>query len=844
MSLDPGPPAPSTADSGMSSPAASPSALALRAISKAYPGVQALRDVDLEVLAGEVHALVGENGAGKSTLMGVAAGSVEPDAGQVWICGTPLTSADPALSRELGVAIVYQTPALLPDLSVAENFYLGMPSGARPRMGELAAATRAALQRVSLVIDPGTRVARLTVAQRHLLEIAKALAARPQVLILDEPTEPLGREEVERLFATVRELAGQGIAVVYISHRLPDVRRIADRITVLRDGQSRGTFAANAVSEDDIVRLIVGRPVDLAFPPKAAGDAQAPRLELAGFSGDGFAEVTASIHAGQIVGLAGVEGNGQREFIRALAGLQASEGELRLDGRRLSLRSPRGAAHAGMAFMPADRHRESLLMAMSVRENAALLSLPEYAQGGFVNRRREASAVRDQVSALDVRTPSLETSVGSLSGGNQQKVVLARSLLAEPSVLLADEPTQGVDAGSRLQIYRVLRSSAEQGAAVVVLCSDGIELEGLCDRVLVFSRGQVVRELTGPEVTEENIAHAALTATRTRAHREHASGGRWASRFLGRSEYAPAAILALFMLVLGAYTASRSGNYLTSANFQSYFLLLSALGFIALGQFIVVMLGGIDLSVGPLSGFLLVLSSFIVTPGGVGLWIGALALLGAAIAVGLTNGLLIRAVRINPVVATLVTYFVLQGLSLLLRPTTGGEIDEAAVRTITTIVGWVPISVIVLAVLAIVLEVALRRTRWGLQLRAVGSDEAAAHRLGMKTGRVYVAAYVACAVLTFCGGVMLMAQLGTGDPNAGVNYTLTSIAAVVLGGASIFGGRGAFVGALLGAALLQQITNVTPFLNLGQAWQYWLPGALTLIAAAVYSRARKSEAAS
>jgi ribose transport system ATP-binding protein len=818
-------------------------ALRLRGIDKAYPGVQALQDVDLEVLAGEVHAVVGENGAGKSTLMGVAAGSVQPDAGTVEICGAALGSADPGISRELGVGIVYQTPAVLPDLTVAENFFLAMPSDTRPRMKDLPGATRDALARVDLDIDPGTRVVRLSVAQRHLFEIAKALAAQPRILILDEPTEPLGGNDVESLFAKVREVAAEGMAVVYISHRLPDVQQIADRITVLRDGRSRGTFAARGISEQEIVRLIVGRPVDLAFPSKTRNGERTPRLEISDFSGDGFSGVSTTIHAGEIVGLAGVEGNGQREFIRALAGLEPSEGGLRLDGDALKLRDAGSAAHAGVVFMPADRHREGLLMSMSVRENAALMSLSDYSRAGFVNPSREAAAVGQQVAQLDVKTPSLETPVQSLSGGNQQKVVLGRSLLAKPSLLLADEPTQGVDAGARLEIYRVLRSSADDGAAVVVFSSDGIELQGLCDRVLVFSRGRIVRELVDDEVTEENITRTALTATETRDREVHESQPNAARRFVERSDYAPAAILAVVMLALGLYTSTRSGTYLTVDNFQSYFLLLSALGFIALGQSIVVMIGGIDLSVGPLTGFLLVLASFIVTPDGAGLVVGLPVLLAVALLVGLINGLLIRAVKINAVVATLVTYFILQGLSLLLRPTTEGQIDETAVEYITLVLGWVPYSVLILVALAIALEVALRRTRWGLELRAVGSNEESARRLGTKTNRVSLMAYVACSALTFGGGVMLMAQLGIGDPTAGINYTLASIAAVVLGGASIFGGRGAFIGALFGAALLQQITNVTPFLNLGQAWQYWLLGALTLLAAAIYSKARKAEAA-
>ncbi|HEX7524782.1 MAG TPA: sugar ABC transporter ATP-binding protein [Gaiellaceae bacterium] len=492
--------------------------LKLSDVVKTYPGVVALKGVSFEVTEGEVHALVGENGAGKSTLMAVAAGSTLPDSGSVEIGGRPLDPPTPAAAQALGLAVVYQHLSILEDLTVAENMVFAMPRHLRPPVARAAAWTQEMLNAIGARIDPAARVTELSIADRQLLEIAKALALESHVLVLDEPTESLTPAEAERLFEQIRSITDHGTAVVYISHRLPEVRRVADRITVLRDGETRGTVRASEVSESDVLRLVIGRSVDQAFPAKAAvrEDAQ-PLLHVAGLSGPRFRDVDLEVAPGEVVGLAGVEGNGQREFLRALAGLLPSQGEVRLGGSPVDTGDPGKVRRAGIVHLPGDRHAEGLLLQLSVRENTTLLSLPNVARNGFVQRRRETAVVSEQIAQLNVRTPSSETPVSSLSGGNQQKVLFARSLLAEPTVLLADEPTRGVDAGARIEIYQVLRNVADAGKAVVVLSSDVVELQGLCDRVLVFSRGEIVRSLEGDEITEENITGAAITST---THRE------------------------------------------------------------------------------------------------------------------------------------------------------------------------------------------------------------------------------------------------------------------------------------------------------------------------------------
>ena len=817
--------------------------LRLSDVVKTYPGVVALRGVSFEVLEGEVHALVGENGAGKSTLMAVAAGSTLPDSGSVEIGGRPMEQPSPAAAQELGLAVVYQHLSILEDLTVAENMTLAMPKRLRPAVSHVSAWTRGRLAAVAPHIDPAARVTELSVADRQLLEIAKALALESRVLVLDEPTESLTRAEAERLFAQVRTITESGTAVVYISHRLPEVQRVADRITVLRDGETRGTLAAGA-AEAEILQLIIGRSVEQVFPPKAgvAVEAATPLLRVEALSGPRFHEVSLDVAAGEIVGLAGVEGNGQRELLRALAGLLPAQGAVSLRGRPVSSGDPSRANAAGIVHLPGDRHAEGLFLPLSVRENTSILALPRVSRFGFVQPRLEQASASHEIEQLSVRTPSIETPVSSLSGGNQQKILFARSLLAEPDVLLADEPTRGVDAGARIEIYQLLRAEAEAGRAVVVLSSDVVELQGLCDRVLVFSRGEIVRSLSGEEITEENITGAAITSARTRESLAARARRALRARRFAAGDYLPSVVLAVLILGLGAYTTLSHGLFLSAFNFRSMLLITSALVLVSLGQLIVLLTGGIDLSVGPLTGLVVVVFSFFAAEGQSGgrLALGILAVIGVALLVGLTNAALVRVFRLASVLATLATYIAIQGVSLLLRSEPGGYLRSGITSGLRTSWGWVPVAFIAACMLAVACELVLRFTRFGLELRAVGSDETRAHRLGARVNLTHVSAYVLCSLFAAAGGMMLAAQVGVGDARVGVNYTLTSITAVVLGGASIFGGRGSFIGALLGAVLIQEIITSTTFLQIGIAWQYYLPGLLILIGAGVYSRARQT----
>jgi ribose transport system ATP-binding protein len=814
----------------------------LSGISKNYSGVAALTDVSFDVRPGEVHALLGENGAGKSTLMNVASGTTQPDAGTITVGGEAVAALTPPIATSLGIAIVHQHPAVLEDLTVAENIRLAVPSEFLKGAGSRKQAMQAMLDDVGSTAHLEDRVGNLTIAQKHLLELAKALVMKPRVLILDEPTAPLGQASVDLLFERVRAAAAAGTAIVYITHRLAEIRLIAQRVTVLRDGKYRGTSNVEDVTDDELLSWIVGRQLDSTFPPKHQPTATAGEyLSISGLTGDGFTDVSVTAQTGEIVGVAGVVGNGQSELMAALAGLGRFDGSVRIHSEPRTSKDQRDRA----AYMPADRHREGLMMTLSVRENAAVVALKRFTKGIFVSTGAEVSDIGRELTELAVKAPNMDANVASLSGGNQQKVVMARALLSEPSIVIADEPTQGVDVGARAEIYRILREVAEDGTPVVVNSSDAKELEGLCDRVIVMSRGHVVKELAGDEVTEERIVSAAVSATAHSAKGEGATAARSSriKRFL-QGDYSPVLILAIVILVLGAYVYSTNDRYFTAFNITAIQGLVASLGFIAMGQTIALMSGGIDLSVGPLAGFLVVIASFFVGADSSisQIMLGFVLMLLAATLTGTVNGFLIRYGKFTPVAATLAVYIGLQGLSYVLRDGPDGIINSSITGVIKTKVGPFPVAFLTLVAFAFALEFALRYSRWGLTLRAVGSNEEAARRVGVRVNRTVMMAYIAVSLCVFIGGLMLMAQIGIGDPSQGANFTLTSITAVVLGGTSLLGGRGTFIGTLLGAGLIIQVLNATTFLGLDQWSTYFFQGTLIVVAAIVYSQVRGKRA--
>ena len=488
----------------------SPVVLSLRGVSKAFGAVQALRDVTFDCREGEIHCLVGENGSGKSTLLGIASGFLSPDGGEVEIGGRRRRRGSPAEARRLGLGIAYQTYSHVLPLSVAENLYLAVQNEERPAYGRMEKWATSTLEEFGLDVPVRARIGSLSLAQRQLLEVVKSLLAKPKVLLLDEPTTALGPQEVDQLHTLVKERSRAGVGIVYVSHRLPEVLEIADRISVLRDGVKQGTFEAAGMTEDGLVVHMIGRPLELAFPERD-GEGRQPEvlLDISGLRGERFGPIDLKVEKGEILGLAGAEGNGQVQFLRALAGVERPSGSASCDGAELDTKSPLAALRAGVVLLSGDRTSESLFPVLSVRTNTTIQVLRSVGRLGFLWRRRERRTVDEMARRLRIRMASIEQPVQSLSGGNQQKVSLTRPFLrGEVKLILADEPTQGVDVGARFDIYEALRAKANEGVTLIVKSSDPLELAGLCDRVVVMSRGRIVDEIQGDELGERRIVEA------------------------------------------------------------------------------------------------------------------------------------------------------------------------------------------------------------------------------------------------------------------------------------------------------------------------------------------------
>lgn len=487
--------------------------LVFHRIRKSFGAVQALRGVDFDLRRGEVHALLGENGAGKSTLIKVATGAHAPDGGSMMINGERQARLTPSLAHSLGIACIYQQPALFPDLSVAENLALRLePPRSFRRVDWAARKTMAArlLARVGAEIAPDTLVNELSMPEQQLVEIAAAVGADARIVIMDEPTASLTRREQERLYGIVRALKADGIGVIYISHRLEEIVALADRVTVLRDGSSIGTFDVREVTEADLIRLMVGREVTHLYPPPV-GQPGSEVLKVDNLSNAacGVRNVSFAVRAGEVFGLAGMVGAGRTELARVLFGLTpADTGTISLNGMNVDIRSPDAALRHGIAYVPEDRRRHGVVLEMPVAQNITLAARRRFFPGGWLRDRIEAEAAGDFVRRLSIKTAGIDAPVGSLSGGNQQKVSLSRWLATEPKLLILDEPTQGVDVGAKSEIHALIRRFAGTGLAVIMISSDLPEILGMSDRIGVMRGGELKAILPGNSSATEVMAAA------------------------------------------------------------------------------------------------------------------------------------------------------------------------------------------------------------------------------------------------------------------------------------------------------------------------------------------------
>jgi ribose transport system ATP-binding protein len=491
----------------------------MEGVSKRYGGVRALEKAELTVTAGRIHAILGENGAGKSTLIKIMAGVVAPDEGRMAIDGREVGFASPAEANAAGIACIFQELSLIPDLSVADNIVISNPPtrfGMIDRRAQRRIAEEALARAGAEDIHPLARVKDLPLSRRQIVEIAKALVRKPRILILDEATSALTASDVAKIFAVLKRLRAEGLALLYISHRMHEIAELADDCTVFRNGRNVASYQAGSKSDNEVVELMIGREYSHVFPPKPVTGSivRKPVLECRNLSWtDRLRDISLTVGAGEVVGLGGLDGQGQRELLLAFFGvLRGCSGSIAVDGQPVSIVSPARAKSGGigMALIPEDRKTEGLMLPMSVKENLSFASLDRVSRGGVIDRGAEQRLIDEMIQLLAIRTAGTDIPVGALSGGNQQKVVIAKWLMRRPRIILLNDPTRGIDVGTKQELYQLLRRLADDGAAILYYSTDYDELIGCCDRVLVLYDGAIKRELAGADITERALIATAL----------------------------------------------------------------------------------------------------------------------------------------------------------------------------------------------------------------------------------------------------------------------------------------------------------------------------------------------
>ena len=842
----------------------------MEGVSKRYGGVRALEEARFECVKGRIHAVLGENGAGKSTLIKVMAGVVQPDSGRLRMEGQPVTFRNPAAATEAGIACIFQELSLIPDLTVADNIAITSPPtrlGLIDRRAQRRVAEEALARAGAGDIHPLSPVKDLPLSRRQLVEIAKALSRRPKILILDEATSALTADDVERVFRVLKQLRSEGLAIVYISHRMHEVAKLADDCTVFRNGRSVATFNAGTKSDEAIVELMIGREYKSVFPPKAAEMLKrAPALKVKNLSWVGRLNgIELSIRPGEVVGLGGLDGQGQHELLLALFGvLVGVSSTVEVAGKPVTLKSPRTAKGKGMALIPADRKTEGLMLPMSVRDNLSFAAAERFCRFGLIDSTAEKTAVDRVIQLLQIRSDGTDGPVGALSGGNQQKVVIGKWLMIEPRIILLNDPTRGVDVATKQEFYQCLRRLADEGAAILFYSTDYDELIGCCDRVLVLYNGAVVRTLEGAAITERDLiasalnlptaatesAPVAITETRPSTERfssQPAEATPSSPRAVNRRKrdwnfffaeqrgllFAIALFIAMFALYLSKHPAGFSARVVNTAANTGTLLALAAMA-----QTIPVITGGLDLSVGMVLVLANCLASTLMNGSPLQTAAGVVAVLVVGLLCGAINGSIVVYGRLQPIIATLATGAIYYGVALWLRPSPGGTVNtDFADVVVSSLPGGIPVSLVLLLGIVLFIWLPYRHSVLGRGAYAIGSSEQAAYMSGIPIARAKFLAYVLAGLLSSVAGLLLTCITYSGEANAtlGGSYTLNSIAAVVIGGTSLFGGSGGAIGSIFGAFVLRTIGNLLLVFDLEPLWQPLFLGVVLLVAVSLGS---------
>lgn len=810
--------------------------LEARNITKAFPGLLALDGVSLDCAVGEVHALVGENGAGKSTLIKVLAGVHPPDGGIIAIDGVEARIASPLDARRLGIAIIYQELSLLPYLTVAENIFLGrepLHHGLLDRR-RMERETRDALGRLGLTIELRAPVFNLSVAQQQMVEIAKALALDARIIMMDEPSASLTPAELQTLFAVIGELKRHGVAIIYVSHRLDEIFRVADRVTVLRDGRVIGTRDIAKTSRAELVRMMVGRTLEETFPARGEGGGEIV-LEARDLSREGILDgISFTVRRGEILGIGGLTGSGRTYLAKALFGAEPIDrGEIRLRGRLVRFAGPRDAMDRGIGFVPEDRQSEGLVLRQTLRRNISLPNLDTINRKGFASERMERALAGAAVEDLRIRTPSIDQPVLYLSGGNQQKVVLGKWLPRDLDLIILDEPTRGIDVGTKEELYAIIRGLANRGKALIIISSELPELIGISDRILVLWEGHTAGIVDAASATEEQVVTLATGGGTPQAARRLGARAptRWHPTWALTGVYS---VLLTIFVVAGAIAPS----FRTLANLETIIRQSVALGLVGIGQTINIIGGGIDLSVSAVMTLSVLLAAVLMNGRPAMIVPSLLAVVLLGLLVGTINGTLAVRLRLPAFIVTLGTLSAFRGAALAYTKTPVGLTAPAVRWLVEGRILGLPVPLVLLAAAFLGGAFVLRSTAFGRHLYAVGGNAELARLAGIAVGRVRMASFLISGVLAAAAGFFLLSRMGVGDVQVGPGFEFDSITAAVVGGTSLAGGRGVLAGTLAGVLILTMLNNFMNQLNVNWWYQQVLKGLIIILAVSLYPQDR------
>lgn len=815
-------------------------------LSKRFPGVQALDSVCLQVRKGEVHAVIGENGAGKSTLMKILAGAETPDQGSIHVNGQEIKKFDPQSARRMGVGIIFQEFNLIPHFSAAKNIALGRESH---RIGwisykkEINSAAKW-LNEIEASVPAKAPVHRLSVGQQQQIEIAKTISQDAAILIMDEPASALSADERRHLFTLIDKLRQNDITVLYVSHSLDEIFRVADRVTVLKDGKLIFTKPIQQTNADDLITAMVGRQLDRVYPPKAHTTGKTLLSVKNLCSGDKLRDVSFELGKGEILGIYGLVGAGRTDLCKALFGVLSTTGELTLHEEKLLNRNPSMAIKNKMAFLTEDRKTEGLIMGLSLRENMALPSLSKRARLGIIKHREEQQAISDSCQKLKIKTPSIENDVYHLSGGNQQKVVIGKWLLAAPLILICDEPTRGVDVGAKMEIYSHLRELADQGLSIILVSSELPEIIGMSDRILVMRAGKVACELDAAGATEEKILAAGLSESAATDSEAPPVQGDFENQEtlltklnVLRNRIVQTDLVVfltlLCLVVVGIFT---SESFLNKYNLTSIVRHAAALGIVSMGQAVVMISGGLDISVGSMVSLTTIVAALLMNGSDAMIPAAAMACLGAGMIVGFLNGFAVVKLKIVPFIATLGMMSVVHGVVLLIAHGPVGSVGKAFRLISRGAVGPFPSALLVILFVFVVALLVMNKTIYGRHLSATGASPEVSRLAGIHISWVTFSSYVVSALCAVLAGLYLTSRMGMGDPLVGRGFEVDSIIAVLIGGIPFGGGRGNILGVIAGVLLLAVLGNLLNMWNLHSWYHQIVKAAILLVAISIYKR--------